>query len=399
MDLRAPRASRAAASTLFLILVAVLAVIAGCGDDRPLAPGTPEELNPDAGENPGVPANPDDPADPGTSPDSLVETGVGRPHKMLIYLGMSDFEHPGLSDLTRGFDAFLYGHFGAYEDQVQALESRGLESFRYFNVMTTDPLYPSWPGFYAELHEYLRARNGWIPGVGYRFFSDPRNPDRIIDHTRPEITAGVKEIINRWSSRVGADNVFLDLTFDRLEDWMIRDGDRWPWPASQHALMNQRWRSNMQALAQEAGAPRDAMINGSPFLAADMVLFESQVWNDRRGWVSWSEVMRRIITRETIPALHVGHHHLSVPDAWLGESIVLAAWLIADESYLLVEPHGRPLYWARAIRANGYNRFVSTTPIIELERGRYARYGTIDGRRWRVEVDVNRKRGLIAPAP
>ncbi len=346
-----------------------------------------------------MPENPDSPEDPVDSPDSGGESGKGRPHRLMLALDMADFERPGLSELTRGFDAFLYGHYGAHEDAVQALESRGLESFRYFNVMTTDPLYPNWPGFYAELHEFLRSRNGWIPGVGYRFFSDPRNPDRIIDHTRPEITAGVEAIINRWSSRVGADRVFLDLAFDRLEDWMIRDGDRWPWPASQHEAMNQRWRSNMQALAHEAGEPADAMINGSPRLAADMVLFESQIWNDRRGWSPWPEVMRRIISRDTVPGLHVGHHHLSVADGWLGESIILAAWLIADESYLLVEPRGRPLYWARHIQERGYNRFVSTTPIVEVERGRFVRYGFIDGRRWRVEVDVNLKRGLVAPAP
>jgi hypothetical protein len=368
------------------ILAALIALsIAGCGKESAMEPEvTPTISNPAHDDNP-APTGPD------------ASAAVHR-HKMIVALEMPDFESASrLADRTRGMDAFLYGHIGAYEDQVRGLEGRGLESFRYFNVMTTDPLYPTWGGYYAELHAFLVSKNGWIPGVAYPFFSDPRNPDRIIDHTRTSVATGVAQIIRRWADRVGADRVFMDLAYDQLEDWMIRPTDHWPWPASQHAAMQARWRQGMTSLVRDGGAPGRVVVNGSPNLPAAVVLYENEVWNDRRGYRSWEEVVRRIRSGSAIPAVHVGHHYLTSGQAWFGELMTAAVWLLADDSYLLVEPEGRALTWAREIQAKGYQRFLASEPIREVRPGVFARNGTIDGAPWRVEVDLVNKVGRVVP--
>ena len=372
-------------------LLAVLAVLllplafTGC-EDSALEPNVNPDLTSSA-----------DKAEPGPGlPDG--GSAAGHRHKLIVALEMTDFESPTrIADLTRGFDAFLYGHIGAYEDQVARLESQGLESIRYFNVMTTDPLYTTWGGFYAELYNWLASHGGWIPGVAYPWFSDPRNPDRIINHTRGVYTNGVTPIIRRWANTVGADRIFLDLAFDHLEDWMIRPEDHWPWSEAQHPIRNADWRRNMQSLVQNVGEPGRVMVNGSPDLGGAIVMYENQVWNDRRGYRPWSEVLERMQRHEAIPALHVGHHHVTAGQAWFGEMMVLGVWLLADDSYILVEPVGRPMFWAREIQARGYQRFIATEPIRQPRPGLYVRNGSIDGAPWRVEVDMVAKVGRVVP--
>ncbi len=384
MDRTCPRP---AAWRLVICSAAFLSALGffACGDETVLDPAPQLSNIPSDDSDPG-PVNP------------TAGSPVAHQHKLIVALEMTDFESPGrITQVTQGFDAFLYGHIDAYENQVQGLERQGLESFRYFNVFTTDPLYPSWGGYYAEMHAYLASRSGWIPGVAYPWFSNPLDPDRLIDHTRSPITGHVAGIIRRWADRIGADRIFLDLAYDHLEDWMIRPGDRWPWSPSQHAAMNIEWRRNMRRLVREAGEPGQVMVNGSSELSAAGVCYESQVWNDRRGYRSWDEVIRRIRYEDDVPILHVGHHHLSSGDAWMGEMMVTAVWLLADESYLSIEPHGRPLLWARQLQARGYQRFVATQPIREITPGLLARNGTIDGTPYRVEVDLVRKVGRVFP--
>lgn len=320
---------------------------------------------------------------------------AARAHRLTIGLEMPDLADPGLPELAAGFDAFLYGHPGAHEDAVERLEAAGLESIRYFNVFHTDPHYPEWGGYYAELARFLKVSDGWIPGVAYPFYSNPQDPDRILDHTRAEVSAGLAKMIGEWADSVGADRVLLDLTFDELADWMIRPGDRWPWPPAEHWIYNQLWRRNMQALVGAVEARGPAMINGSIRLAAGAVLYENQVWNDRRGWSSWEEYVALAVAGDAIPALHVGHHLLQPGEVARGEAMVLAAWLLADRSYLLVEPAGRPLAWAREIQAAGLQRFVPTGPPVEVARGVWQRTGRADGRPFRVEVDLPRRSGRV----
>jgi len=382
MDRTCPR--RASWPLLAVLLLPL--VFAGCEKDSALGPDTTPELS----------NSPDD-ADPGPVNPS-VPSGAAHRHKLIVALEMTDFEQPGrIAQVTRGFDSFLYGHIGAHENEVTRLESQGLESMRYFNVLTTDPNYATWGGFYSELHSWLAGHNGWIPGVAYPFFSDPRNPDRIIDHTRGATTNGVTPIIRRWANTVHADRIFLDLAYDHLEDWMIRPGDHWPWPASMNSIRQADWRRNMQSLVRNVGEPGRVMVNGSPDLGAAIVLYENEVWNDRRGYRPWSEVVQRMQRSEAIPALHVGHHHVTAGQAWFGEMMVLGVWLLADESYILIEPEGRPLAWAREIQARGYQRFVATEPVRQPRSGVYTRRGTIDGQPWRVEVDMVAKVGRVTP--
>jgi hypothetical protein len=282
---------------------------------------------------------------------------------------------------------------------VRGLEARGLESFRYFNIFHTDPYYPKWGGSYAELHAILTEINGWIPGVSYRYYSDLQNPDRIIDHTRPEVTTEVVEIVNRWAGLIGADRVFLDLTFDHLADWMIQPGERWPWPPEAHERYNQRWRRNMQSLIDRVEAAYPVMINGSVELRAGVVLYENQVWNDNRGWSSWRGLVERALAHRTIPAVHVGHHLLRTGEVTAGEMMALAVWLLADESYLFVESEGRPLAWAREIQSRGFQRFQATGAPVQTAPGVWRRQGRIGNERWVVEVDLVRERGRVERAP
>jgi hypothetical protein len=133
-------------------------------------------------------------------------------------------------------------------------------------------------------------------------------------------------------------------------------------------------------------------------LPAGIVMYENEVWNDRRGYRPWSEVLQRIQRNSAqIPALHVGHHHVTSGQAWFGEMMVLGVWLLADQSYILIEPEGRPLNWAREIQARGYQRFVANEPIRHPRPGLLTRNGTIDGAPWRVEVDLVAKVGRIVP--
>jgi hypothetical protein len=382
MDRTCPRPAAWRLATVgFAFCLSALGFFA-CGDEPMLEPELVSQPND---------------TDPGHVQPSAGSAVLHR-HKLIVPLEMIDFEQPGrLARVTQGFDAFLYGHLDHYESQVQGLERQGLESFRYFNVFHTDPLYPTWGGYYAQTHAYLASHNGWIPGVAYPWFSNPDNPDRIIDHTRGPITGNVAGIIRHWADRVGADKIFLDLTYDRLEDWMIRPGDHWPWPPSQHGAMNVEWLRNMRRLVRDAGESGRVVVNGSADLSAAGVFYENQVWNDRRGYRSWDDVMRRIRNESTVPILHVGHHHLGSGDAWMGEMLVAAIWLLADDSYLLVEPEGRPMLWAQQIKARGYQRFVATEPIRELTPGFLSRRGTIDGAPYRVEVDLVRRVGRVFP--
>ncbi len=319
-------------------------------------------------------------------------------HHLMVALEREQLANPAALDtLMRGFDTFLYGHQGAYEDEVARLEATGRVSFRYFNIFSTDPLYPTWPGFYAELDAFLAANDGWIDGVGYAFYSNREDPDRIINHTRSEVSSGVARIVSRWGDAIGADHIFLDLTFDTLSDWMLRAGDRWPWPPEHHSYYAQRWAANMQSLIEQVDLSRPVMINGSVRLQARAVLYENQVWNHRRGFSPWGDLIARVQRGETVPALHLGHDHLQPWEHRAAESMVLAAWLLTDESYLLVEPEGRPLAWAREIQAAGFAGFVPDEPVAEVAPGVYRRTGWIGDRRWRVEVDVPRERGSLIP--
>jgi len=363
---------------LFCLLLATATLFSGCqGPTDPVAPDPPSSSL-------GVPPGP----------------STGSAHHMIVHLSLSQLENSGaLPGLVAGFDAFIYGHPGAFEDEVRRLEARGLESLRYFNVFHTDPLYPKWGGSYAELHSILSAIGGWIRGVSYRYFSDPRQPDRIIDHTRPEVTAEVAEIINHWAGVIGADRVFLDVTFDQLSDWMIQPGERWPWPPEAHERYNQRWRRNMQSLIDQVEDSFPVMINGSIELRAGAVLYESQVWNDNRGWSSWQGLVERALARRTIPAVHVGHHLLRSWEIQAGETMALAVWLLADESYLLVESEGRPLAWAREIQSRGFQRFKASGPAVQTAPGVWRREGRIGNELWVVEVDLVRERGRVERAP
>jgi hypothetical protein len=335
--------------------------------------------------------------------DDAIMPGPEPPapsRRLAIALEMDHLEHPAVLDtLVRGCDAFLYGHPGAYEDRVARLETAGLESIRYFNVFSTDPLYPQWGGFYADLDRFLQETNGWIEGVGYAFYSNPDYPDRIIDHTRSEVSAGVADLVSTWADSIGADRVFLDLTFDTLDDWMIREGDRWPWPPEEHPDRVAAWAANMQSLIDAVALGHPVMINGSVRLAAPAVLYESQIWNDRRGFSPWEDLLARALAGETVPALHVGHHHLAGWEIPRAESMVLAAWLLLDGSYLLIEPEGRPLVWAREIAASGVGGFAATGPPFLVSRGFYRVNGSIDGAPWVAEVDLGTRTGRIYPAP
>ena len=324
---------------------------------------------------------------------------VASPRRLAIALEMDHFAHAAALDtLVRGFDAFLYGHPGSFEDEVARLEAAGLESIRYFNVFATDPLYPVWGGFFAELDRFLTDTDGWIPGVGFAF-SNPEEPDLIIDHTRSEVSAGVARIVAAWADSIDADRVFLDLTFDTLADWMIREDDRWPWPPAEHAHHEALWAANMQSLIQALGGRRPVMINGSVRLAAPSVLYESQVWNDRRGFSPWADLMARALAGETIPGLHVGHHLIAPWEYPAAESMVAAAWLLLGGSYLLVEPDGRPLAWAREIQASRLRGFDAAGPPTQVSPGLYRVHGQIGSAAWAVEVDVRARTGRVYPLP
>lgn len=318
---------------------------------------------------------------------------------LAVALEMDQLAHPAALDtLVRGFDAFLYGHPGSHEEEVARLEASGLESIRYFNIFATDPLYPSWGGFYAELDRFLTDTQGWVLGVGYAF-SNPEHPDAIIDHTRSEVSAGVARIVAAWADSIGADRVFLDLTYDTLADWMIREGDRWPWPPAEHPHRVALWAANMQSLIDTVADRRPVMINGSVRLAAPAVFYENQVWNDRRGFSPWPDLIARALAGETIPGLHVGHHVLAPWEYPAAESMVAAAWLLLDGSYLLVEPDGRPLAWAREIQAAGLPGFVAAAPPVEIAPGLYRVRGQIGGAAWAAEVDLTARTGRVYPLP
>jgi hypothetical protein len=319
---------------------------------------------------------------------------------MMVHLEMPHFENaPALARLMTGFDAFLYGHPGAHESAVRGLEARGIRSFRYFNVFHTDPAYPSWPGYYRDLWARLEGIHGWIRGVNYPFYGNPRQPNPIIDHTRSDVTAVVARSVDTWARTIGADHVFLDCTFDELSDWMIRPGESWPWAAGDHQRKNLRWRQNMQSLIQQVEERYPVMINGSVRLRAGTVLYENQVWNHRRGWSSWDDLVARMLAHETIPAVHVGHDMLRSWEYTAGENMTLAVWLLADQSYLLVEPEGRPLAWAREIQQNGLHNFEARGPAVEVSRGVWRRQGRVGNQPWTVEVDLKRMQGRVWRGP
>jgi hypothetical protein len=199
----------------------------------------------------------------------------------------------------------------------------------------------------------------------------------------------VARIINAWADSTSASHVFLDVTFDQLSDWMLIEGTRWPWPPEEHYVRNVRWRRNMQSLIDAVAADHPVMINGSVILRAPSVLYESQVWNGRRGWSPWEDLVERIVSREIIPGLHVGHHHLGgQADIARGEALVLAVSLLADESYLLIEPEGRPLAWAREIQGQWFQYFEPTGPAIEVSSGVWRRQGMIGSEPWFTEVNL-----------
>jgi hypothetical protein len=313
----------------------------------------------------------------------------------MIALKTHHFEDPtSLDQRVRGFDSFKFGHQGRWEREVQALQADGMEAFRYFNVFHTAPEFPQWGSYYADVHAFLTSVDGWIDGVRYAFY----DRDSIIDHTRPEVSEGVARIISAWADSIDSDQVFLDVTFHQLDDWMLRPGDEWPWPPEEHAARNLRWHANMRSLIETVGAAHPEMINGSSVLPARAVLYENQVSRGLRGDSPWEELMARIVSGETIVGLHVGHHRLQLPhDILNGERLVLAAWLIADEGYILVEAEGREHEWAREIQAAGYRDFVASGPALEVRSGVWQRAGKIGEQVFLVEADLPNQTGRVTP--
>jgi hypothetical protein len=296
------------------------------------------------------------------------------------------------------FDAIIYGHPEVSEDRVAMLRESGIEVWRYFNVFHSSLQAPEWGGYHGDLFARLERIDGWIPGVRYRWFPSALGPSPIIDHTRYGVTRVVDLTIARWAAAIDADYIFLDVTFDHLHDWMLWPGDRWPWPGSEHARQSERWRSHMKELIASQAARRPVAINGSYELQASVVMFESQPWNHRRGLFSWRQLVERITSDDIVPIVHAGHLHLHTDDEIeAGERMTLAVWLLADQSYLAVEPEDRQLAWIADVVERGLDRFRPLGPAVEVEPNLWVRRGLVDGVTFEVRANVATAEGWVEP--
>lgn len=336
--------------------------------------------------------------DPGPSPppEAALDTAGGE-HKLLVFLEIPHLRDERTVDVvTSAFDAFLYGHPTAEEDVVAEMKDAGLEDFRYFNVFSVDLNYPRWAGFFAELYARLERMDGFIKGARYRWFPSEHGPDFIIDHTRRDVTQAVGDVIEAWADSIDAGRVFLDVTFDRLDDWMLWEGTSWPWPVEEFGRRNTRWRANMGGLIERLGLVHYTAINGSFLYDAQFVMYENQTTNHLDGTQRWGEVVRRVMAGDVVPMLHVGHHRLS-PDRYAeAEEMAMAVWLLSPRAYLAVEYEIPGLSLAGRARERGLTRFVADGPAAESPTGVWRRTGTIDGVPFEVVADTRIARGRIA---
>ncbi|MGD8397098.1 MAG: hypothetical protein PVF43_16635 [Candidatus Eiseniibacteriota bacterium] len=340
-------------------------------------------------------------------PPALEGTGAGSgtgnqpvtSRKLMVSLEIENLRDPVAIDaISRRFDAFLYGHPLIAEDAVAQLRAAGLEDWRYFNAFSVDVRYDRWHGFYRQLYARLVDYDGLVPDVHFRWFGSPEGPDRIIDHTRTEISKATCEVIACWADSIDAKHVFLDLTFDTPRDWMILDGESWPWPADEMPARRAAWRDNMQTLIDCAGNGRPVCINGTYLLEAPYVFFENQPLVHRRGQYTWQELIERALAGSMVPILHVGHQHLyEEAETVEAEDVTAAVWLLLDEAYLRVEYEPEPLAYVRELDRRGWTRFEAADRPVEVEPGHWRRAGTIDGERHEVVVDAIAGRGWVRP--